>query len=95
MAFVYHKHAVGAILYELLSIWGIGTETADVILVYAFYQPTFIIDAYTCRFLLRLGYEFADDTAIKTFLKQGCPKKLSFTGGIIGYSWSIEESVNI
>lgn len=73
VVFVYHKHAVGAILYELLSIWGIGTETADVILVYAFYQPTFIIDAYTCRILLRLGYEFADDTAIKSFFETGLP----------------------
>lgn len=74
---------------ELLSVWGIGAETADVILVYAFYQPTFIIDAYTRRFLLRLGYEFADDTAKKIFLKQGCQKKCSFTGGIIGCFWSI------
>ena len=36
---------------ELLSIKGIGEETADAILVYAFHKPSFIIDAYTRRLL--------------------------------------------
>ena len=44
---------------ELLSIRGIGTETADVILVYSFYKASFIIDAYTRRFLFRPGYDFS------------------------------------
>lgn len=56
---------------ELLSIRGVGAETADVILVYAFYKPSFIIDAYTRRFLLRLGYDFADDATIKRFFETG------------------------
>ncbi|MCL2202533.1 MAG: endonuclease [Defluviitaleaceae bacterium] len=34
---------------ELLSIKGIGKETADSILLYAFGFPTFVIDAYTMR----------------------------------------------
>jgi len=36
---------------QLLEIWGIGPETADSILLYAYKQPTFIIDAYTKRIM--------------------------------------------
>ncbi len=35
---------------ELLGLKGIGRETADSILLYAFDQPIFVIDAYTRRF---------------------------------------------
>ena len=40
---------------ELLSIKGIGKETADSILLYAFEMPVFVIDAYTKRMFSRLG----------------------------------------
>ncbi|PNS00520.1 endonuclease [Petrotoga miotherma DSM 10691] len=40
---------------ELLNIKGIGKETADSILLYAFEVPIFVIDAYTKRMFLRLG----------------------------------------
>lgn len=40
---------------ELLSIHGIGNETADDILVYAAAKPSFVIDTYTIRILERLG----------------------------------------
>jgi len=40
---------------ELLSIHGIGPETADDILVYAAGRPSFVIDAYTRRILERVG----------------------------------------
>lgn len=38
---------------ELLSINGIGRETADSILLYALNKPIFVIDSYTKRILLR------------------------------------------
>lgn len=38
---------------ELLDIWGIGPETADSILLYAYNQPEFVIDTYTRRFLAK------------------------------------------
>lgn len=44
-----------ALRAELLSIHGIGEETADDILVYAAKQPSFVIDAYTRRIMRRLG----------------------------------------
>ena len=40
---------------ELLSIHGIGPETADDILVYAAAKPSFVIDTYTVRILERMG----------------------------------------
>jgi endonuclease-3 related protein len=39
---------------ELLSTRGIGRETADAILLYAFGLPTFVVDAYTARLNERL-----------------------------------------
>lgn len=39
----------------LLSVHGIGPETADDILLYAFDRPVFVIDAYTRRIFQRLG----------------------------------------
>lgn len=38
---------------ELLSIKGIGPETADCIVLYAAGRPTFVVDAYTQRVLAR------------------------------------------
>ncbi len=38
---------------ELLSVTGIGPETADAILLYAGGVPTFVVDAYTNRILRR------------------------------------------
>lgn len=40
---------------ELLSIHGVGQETADSIILYATKRPIFVIDAYTRRILSRLG----------------------------------------
>ena len=39
----------------LLTVNGIGPETADDILLYAFARPVFVIDAYTRRIFQRLG----------------------------------------
>lgn len=44
-----------AVRRGLLSVPGIGPETADSILLYAAGRPTFVIDAYTRRLLGRLG----------------------------------------
>jgi len=39
---------------ELLSVYGIGEETADSIILYAAEKPIFVIDAYTRRIIARL-----------------------------------------
>lgn len=41
----------GRLRMELLSIKGIGPETADTILLYALNKPVFVVDAYTKRIL--------------------------------------------
>jgi endonuclease-3 related protein len=40
---------------HLLCVWGVGPETADSILLYAYHQPFFVVDAYTKRLLAHLG----------------------------------------
>ncbi|MEN8140964.1 MAG: endonuclease III domain-containing protein [Thermodesulfobacteriota bacterium] len=40
---------------QLLSVKGIGPETADSIILYGAGQPAFVVDAYTFRFLRRHG----------------------------------------
>ncbi|GAB6041953.1 endonuclease [Endothiovibrio diazotrophicus] len=39
----------------LLAVNGVGPETADDIVLYAFERPVFVIDAYTRRIFTRLG----------------------------------------
>lgn len=41
---------------DLLATWGIGPETADSILLYAFGRPVFVVDAYTERVAVRHGW---------------------------------------
>jgi endonuclease-3 related protein len=48
--------SVDALRSKLLSINGIGPETADSILLYAGNKPTFVVDAYTIRILSRHSF---------------------------------------
>ncbi|EPR42401.1 HhH-GPD family protein [Desulfovibrio sp. X2] len=40
---------------KILAVRGIGPETADSMLLYALRKPTFVVDAYTARFMQRHG----------------------------------------
>jgi endonuclease-3 related protein len=64
-----------ALREELLSIRGIGRETADAILLYAGELPTFVVDAYTARILRRHGLidETADYDEIKELFESNLP----------------------
>ena len=55
------RQQVSALRPELLSIYGIGEETADDILLYAANKPVFVMDAYTRRILGRLEITPARD----------------------------------
>ncbi|OGT21426.1 MAG: endonuclease [Gammaproteobacteria bacterium RBG_16_57_12] len=50
-----HTMETGALRKALLAVKGIGPETADDMLLYAFDRPVFVIDAYTRRLFARLG----------------------------------------
>ena len=45
---------------RLFSIYGIGPETADAVILYAARRPSFVVDAYTRRLLRRLGWPESD-----------------------------------
>ncbi|MBI2663718.1 endonuclease III domain-containing protein [Candidatus Woesearchaeota archaeon] len=55
---------------QLLGLWGIGEETADSILLYAYKQPEFVVDAYTKR-LFKLNKPYAE---IKAMFENALPK---------------------
>ncbi len=73
------KQDYGKLREELLSINGIGRETADSILLYAAQKPTFVIDAYTKRVLVRHelipeDYEYEE---MKAFFEENLPEDVS------------------
>ena len=53
---VMFKQDVLELREELLSIYGVGPETADSIILYAAEKPSFVVDTYTYRLLSRLGW---------------------------------------
>ena len=61
---------------ELLSVWGIGKETADSILLYAFNVPVFVVDAYTRRLfsVLRFIDKDAEYDDIQKMFEDALPK---------------------
>ncbi|AEA34527.1 endonuclease III domain-containing protein [Hippea maritima] len=59
----------------LLSIKGVGRETADSILLYAFEKPMFVVDAYTKKFLKRHEILTSDDyELVQRFFMENLPK---------------------
>ncbi|MBN1923140.1 MAG: endonuclease III domain-containing protein [Nanoarchaeota archaeon] len=61
---------------ELLNIKGVGKETADSILLYAYKVPTFVVDAYTKRMLESLGVikGSEDYDVVKDLIEKELPK---------------------
>lgn len=50
------QQSTEALRKALLAINGVGEETADDILLYAFNRPVFVVDAYTRRIFQRMGF---------------------------------------
>ncbi len=66
---------------EILGIKGIGPETADSILLYAFHRPIFVVDAYTRRMFSRMGHRWmigAPYEQIQAFFHQSLPREAAF-----------------
>jgi len=61
---------------QLLSIYGIGPETADSIILYAANKPSFVVDAYTVRIFSRLGFIDKDTNydKLKRFFEENLPR---------------------
>jgi len=66
---------VGSLRQQLLSIYGIGEETADSIILYAANKPVFVIDAYTRRVISRLGLapDSHNYSAYQAFFRDNLP----------------------
>lgn len=69
---------VDTLRQELLEIKGIGKETADTILLYAGKKPSFVSDAYTKRFLSRLGLidGLSSYDEIRNFFMKNIPRDI-------------------
>jgi endonuclease-3 related protein len=65
---------------QLLSVKGIGPETADSILLYALNRPVFVVDAYTARVCARhqLISEDADYHQIQETFESNLPSDTQF-----------------
>ncbi|WP_414468581.1 endonuclease III domain-containing protein [Methanobacterium sp. ACI-7] len=63
---------------ELLAVKGVGNETADSILLYAYKQPEFVVDAYTKRIFSHLGIveENIKYMDLKKLFESNLPRKL-------------------
>jgi endonuclease-3 related protein len=61
---------------DLLYLKGIGPETADSLLLYAFKQPSFVVDSYTRRIVTNLRFvdEKADYSEIKALFEESMPR---------------------
>jgi endonuclease-3 related protein len=59
---------------ELLSVKGIGKETADSIILYAFHKPIFVIDSYTKRFCKKyFNFESKNYEDYRAFFEKNLP----------------------
>ncbi|NPB05963.1 MAG: endonuclease [Aquificae bacterium] len=59
---------------ELLKVKGVGRETADAILLYAYGVPTFVVDKYTLRWLERFYGLRTDYEGAKAFFERSVAK---------------------
>jgi len=68
-------HDIDSLRQQLLSVYGIGEETADSIILYAASKPVFVIDAYTRRIISRLGLvpESHNYSAYQAFFRDNLP----------------------
>lgn len=64
---------------ELLAVKGVGNETADSILLYAYNQPQFVVDTYTKRIFSHLGIveENIKYMELKKFFESSLPEEVS------------------
>jgi endonuclease-3 related protein len=63
---------------ELLEIHGIGRETADCMLTYAFEHPSFVVDAYARRIFERVGLMVPNEyDACREKIENGIPNELT------------------
>ncbi|MCL2425981.1 MAG: endonuclease III domain-containing protein [Oscillospiraceae bacterium] len=69
------KHSLEKMRRELLAVKGVGKETADSILLYAFEFPTFVVDAYTVRLFERYSIDIGKNyDTVKAYCEDNLPR---------------------
>lgn len=68
------KNNIQKLRIELLSINGIGPETADSIILYAAKKPIFVVDAYTKRIFSRIGFHENNYDEFQELFQNNLPK---------------------
>ena len=71
------KEPLHKIRTELLAVKGIGYETADSILLYAFGFPSFVVDAYTMRMCDRIPITIGTEyQSVKAYFENHLPENV-------------------
>ncbi|MBI4448702.1 endonuclease III domain-containing protein [Candidatus Woesearchaeota archaeon] len=75
---IFEKEDLAKLRSMLLAVSGIGPETADSMLLYAFHLPSFVIDAYTKRIFSRMGLISKDASYddVKAFFESRLAKQV-------------------
>ncbi len=71
-----NKMKVPELRETLLAVWGIGPETADSIILYAFLKPIFVIDTYTKRLLASFDIRFKTYDEHRLFFENRLPRNV-------------------
>ncbi len=79
---------------ELLSVNGIGKETADSIILYAAGKLKFVVDAYAIRIFTRLGLiKTSDYQEVQKFFEKNLPKSIKLFNEY--HALIVEEGKNV
>jgi endonuclease-3 related protein len=72
---------------KLLSVYGIGKETADSIILYALGKPSFVVDSYTKRIVSRIGIinDNISYDSLKILIEGAIPKKTEIYNELHAY----------
>ena len=68
------KKDINKLRKQLLSVNGIGPETADSIILYAAKKPIFVVDAYTKRIMNRIGFDEKTYEELQKLFMQNLPR---------------------
>ncbi len=70
------KQPIKSLRANLLTVWGLGPETVDSIILYAAGKPIFVIDTYTKRLLAYFQIHFSTDEKYRLFFQKRLPRRI-------------------
>lgn len=79
----------------LLNIKGLGFESSDSILNYLCQREILVVDSYTQRLALALGYEFESYDELREFFESGVESEQDEINSILGKTYALYELYQI